>query len=271
MSRRRRGGVTVSRSGQRRHHLLPLVLLEPPVARQVGEPPLVVLHDGEPLQQPEPGVGRRLEDHLVHRAVGVVLEERERAVLVGAGEGRHLVQIGVEVDPDQLTDHVVGERLAPGQQREAGGEAAQVPADVPEIGLVEVVDVEDDAAGAVHVGAEVLRVQVTLDPHPGRPFVAPLVFHGRHVGIEQARAAPVERERIGGHLPELGAERVRVGRHEIGEGLDQYLDDELRALVELGVLCHTYEGVDHGEHRKPPITCISQDRAGEEIGTRGRP
>jgi hypothetical protein len=110
---------------------------------------------------------------------------------------------------------------------------------VPQVGLVEVVDVEDDPSGAVHVRAEVLGVQVTLDPHPRGPLVAPRVLHGRHVGVEQAGAPPVEREGVGGHLPELGPECVGVGGHEVGEGVDQHVDDVLGPAVERCGLGHT--------------------------------
>ena len=178
----------------------------------------------------------------MHRALGVVPEEGERAVLVGAGERLDLVEIGAQVDLEQLTDDVVGERLAPGEQREAGGEPPQVPADVAEVGLVEVVDVEDDPAGTVHVRAEVLRVQIPLDPHPRGPLVRPGVVERRHVGVEQAGTAPVEGEGIGGHLAELGPERVRVGRHEVGEGVDQHVDDELGTIVVFCGLGHTSGG-----------------------------
>jgi hypothetical protein len=112
---------------------------------------------------------------------------------------------------------------------------------VTEIGLVEVVDVEDDAPRAVHVGAEVLRVQVTLDPHARRPLVAPAVLGRRHVGVEQAGTTPVEGEGIGGHLAELRAERVCVRRHQVGERLDQDVDDQPAAVTQFRRTGHTGE------------------------------
>jgi hypothetical protein len=57
---------------------------------------------------------------------------------------------------------------------------------VAEVGLVEVVDVEDQYAVAVHVGAEVLRVQVALDPDAARALVGPGVVAVGHVGVEEA-------------------------------------------------------------------------------------
>jgi hypothetical protein len=178
----------------------------------------------------------------VHRALGVLLDEGEGLVVVEAGERRHLVEVGGEVAAQQVGDDLVAEGLAPGQQREAGREPAQVPADVPDVGLVEVVDVEDDPPRAVHVGAEVLRVQVALDPHPAGALVAPAVRQLRHVGVEEAGGAPVEGERVGRHLAELGAERVRVGGHELGEGVDEHVDDLLGAVT----VSDPYGGFGHG-------------------------
>jgi hypothetical protein len=222
---RRVHGLPVAVDG--RQHDVALVLVQPPVARPVGEPPLVALHHGQPVQQPQPGARGRRQDDVVHRTLGVLPQQRERPVVVGAGEGRDLVQVGAEVAAEHVADDVVAEGLAPGEQREAGGEAPQVPADVPEVGLVEVVDVEDDPALAVHVRAEVLRVQVTLDPHARRPLVTPGVLQGGHVGVEQAGGAAVEGERVGGHLAELRPEGVGVGGHQVGEGVHQDVDDLL--------------------------------------------
>ena len=178
----------------------------------------------------------------MHRALGVLADQREGPVVVEAGEGSDLVEVGSEVAAQQVGDDVVAESLAPGQQRETGREPAQVPADVPDVGLVEVVDVEDDPPGAVHVGAEVLGVQVALDPHPAGPLVAPAVLQLRHVGVEQAGGPAVEGERVGRHLAELGAERVGVGGHELGEGVDEHVDDLLGAVT-VGDPC---EGFGHG-------------------------
>ena len=48
----------------------------------------------------QPGAGRRLEDDLVDRALGVGLHEGERTVLVGTGEGLDLVEYGTLVYPE---------------------------------------------------------------------------------------------------------------------------------------------------------------------------
>ena len=114
----------------------------------------------------------------------------------------------------------------PAHQRDAGREPLKIPREVPEERLVEVVDVEDEHAGAVHVGAEVLRVQITLNPHAGGPVVRPPVLAVGHVRVEHAGASAVERERVGGHFAELGPERVWVGLHEVGERVDEAVDDE---------------------------------------------
>jgi hypothetical protein len=68
-------------------------------------------------------------------------------------------------------------------------------------------------------------VQVALDPHPARALVGPRVLVLRHVRVEQARAAPVERERRRRHLAELPAERHRVRAHQLVERGHQHLDD----------------------------------------------
>ena len=90
---------------------------------------------------------------------------------------------------------------------------------MPDERLVEVVDVEDQLSRAVHVGSEVLRMQVALDPDAAGPLVGPSVLPLGDVGVEDAGAAAIERERVGGHLAELGAECVGVGLHQIGERL----------------------------------------------------
>ena len=99
-----------------------------------------------------------------------------------------------------------------------------------EVGLVEVVDVEDEQTFGVHVGAEVLGVQVAVDPHPRRPVVGPPVVQVGHVGEEQAGRAAEERERVGRHLAELRPEAARVGPEEVVERLGEHVDDLLAPL-----------------------------------------
>ena len=95
-----------------------------------------------------------------------------------------------------------------------------------EVGLVEVVDVEHEPAVGGQVGAEVLGVQVALDPDPARALDADPALVGTgeqaaagEVGVEQAGGAAVEGERVAGHGAELGAERRRVGLHQLAEGV----------------------------------------------------
>ena len=56
------------------------------------------------------------------------------------------------------------------------------------------------------------------------------------VVVEEAGRAAVERERVGGHLPVLAAERRRVGLHEWRERLLQHVDHE---LLTFGGGCHS--------------------------------
>ena len=158
-------------------------------------------------------------------AVGVVEAQGEGLVLLDLHVVPHLVDVRVEVGPRQPADVVLGQGLLPAHQREAGDEAPEVPGEVAEVRLVEVVDVEDQDALGVHVGAEVLRVQVAVDPDAARPVVGPVVAPLAHVGVEEARAAAVERERVGGHLAELRPEPLGVGLHQRLERLAQRRDD----------------------------------------------
>src|SRR5690606_39913664 len=119
--------------------------------------------------------------------------------LVG-GEPADLVDVGAHVGLDQPADVVIGDRLLPGQQRQARDEPLDVPGEVPDVRLVVVVDVEDEHAVVVHVGAEVLRVQVALDPHAGRALVGPRVGVVGAGGVEQAGTAAAGRGRVGGQL-----------------------------------------------------------------------
>ena len=122
-----------------------------------------------------------------------------------------LVEVGAQVGRAQAADVVVGQRLGPAHQRDARDQALQVPGEVPEVGLVEVVDVEDEVAGAVHVGAEVLRVQVALDPHPATCARRPTGRPARACRRRTGRRAAVEGERVGGHRAVLVAEGGGVG------------------------------------------------------------
>lgn len=74
-------------------------------------------------------------------------------------------------------------------------------------------------------------MQIALYPDAAGSLVGPSVLAIGDVGVEDAGAAAVERERVGGHLAELGAERVGVGIHQIGERLHQAVDDEGLPIV----------------------------------------
>ena len=129
-------------------------------------------------------------------AIGRVQRQPEVPVVaVGGRERPHGVRVGERVRLDQLGDALVRERLAEPEQRQRRRHPLQVPRVVPEVGLVEVVDVEDEHALGVHVGAVVLGVQVALDPHARGRVVDPRVVEPAHVGVEQRRAAAVEGER----------------------------------------------------------------------------
>ena len=121
-------------------------------------------------------------------------------------------------------DVVLRQRLLPADQRERRREALQVPGEPAEVGLVEVVDVEDQAAVGVEVGAEVLDVQVAVHPDPAAPLVGERVRPGAPPLVttsaknRHARAA-VEGVRVAGHRPVLRPERRRVGLHQRREGV----------------------------------------------------
>jgi hypothetical protein len=76
-------------------------------------------------------------------------------------------------------------------------------------------------------------VQVAVDPHARGALVqvraAPLLLV--EVVVEEARRTPVERERRGRHLPELHAERGRIGGQELAEGGVEDSKDLLAAVV----------------------------------------
>ncbi len=156
----------------------------------VAQDPVEALGLGDPVEQLHPRAQPRPLQHLVHHPVGRAQVQRERAVVGGLAEPAHLVEVRADVAAHQLGDRVVGDRLAPAQQREARREPGDVPGEVPEVGLVEVVHVEDQDAVAVHVRAEVLGVQVALDPHPARPLVGPRVVARRRRRRRTGRRCP---------------------------------------------------------------------------------
>jgi hypothetical protein len=141
----------------------------------------------------------------------------------------HLVEVRLAVGLDHLGDRFVGERLDETQQRQTRRHSLEVPGEVAQVGLVEIVDVEHQDAGVVDVGAEVLGVQVALDPDPAGALVGVGVLGVGHVGVEQAGAAAVKGERVLGHLAELAPEGARVGVDQVLEGVQEDLHDLLLA------------------------------------------
>ena len=153
--------------------------------------------------------GAREAEDVEDVALGGVELQRMRRVVLFLDVDVHPLDVGAQVAGGELAHGVLGQRLLPAHQREARDEPAQVPGEVADVGLVEVVDVERQHAVRVHVRAEVLRVQVAVDPDAARALVGPAVLELAHVGVEHAGAAAVERERVGGHLAELRPERAR--------------------------------------------------------------
>ena len=147
-----------------------LVVLEPADPGGVGEAPPVVLDHRHRLQHPEPRRELGAVQGVEHGTLGGAEGERPLGVVRHAPVVLDLRGVGPHVARDEVVDRAVGQRLLPAQQGQAGDEAGQVPRPVPEVGLVEVVDVEDEPTVGVEVGAEVLGVQVALDPD-ARPVV----------------------------------------------------------------------------------------------------
>ena len=87
-------------------------------------------------------------------------------VRVAAREDADALAVGTRVLPHQTGDLPVAERLGVSEERDGGGEALEVPGEGADEGFVEVVDVEGETAVGVHVRAEVLGVQIAVDPDP---------------------------------------------------------------------------------------------------------
>jgi hypothetical protein len=204
-----------------------------------AEAPLVVVDHGRRVQQGDPGGQLGGLERVLDQAGGVVQPERPGVVVVAVHELVHLVEVGAQAGLDPSGDLLVGQRLGPAHHGDAGDQPLQVPGEVPQVGLVEVVHVEDQVALAVHVRAEVLDVQVALDPDPAGALVRPRVLALRGVGVEQRGAAAVEGRRLGRHLAELAAHRRRVGLGQLPEGLGEHVDDQVRAVA---------RGLGHGGH-----------------------
>ena len=249
--------------------LAPLGLRQVAGLAAVPEHPDPRLEGGHAVEHRGPGGPARLPQQRVHRPVGVVQVQREVVVLVDLGEVGDLGEVATQVAPDERAHVVLRQCLAPPQQRQARAEPLEVPGVVPDVGLVEVVDVEDQSTVGVHVGAEVLRVQVAVDPDLAAALVDPGVLFRRDVGVEEAGRAAVERERVDRHLAVLHPEGRRVGLHQRGERLAEGVDDLLLASL---------VGFRHVGHHAPPVaagTRCSPWRSGRAggcgslVGTRG--
>jgi hypothetical protein len=169
----------------------------------------------------------RLLENVIECTVGVRECQPELLILLAVVEGLHLVGVRLAVRLDHLADRLVRECLDEAEQRQARGHALEVPGEVAQVGLVEVVHVEDEHPGIVDVGAVVLGVQVAVDPDSARALVGIAVFGAGDVGVEEAGASPVEREGVLGHLSELAPERARIGVDQVLEGVHEDFDDVL--------------------------------------------
>lgn len=197
------------------------------------EPALEVPDLRHRVEQREPGQRPGVAQRSQQRALGGVQRERGHLVVLRACRERvDPLAVGRRVDPDELTDLVVAQRLRVPDQGDGGGEPLEVPGERADVRLVEVVHIEDQPAVGIHVGAEVLRVQIAVDPHPAGPVVqvraaVPLPLQ---VVVEQARRAPVEGERRARHLAELDPEGRRVRGQELAESGVENLENLLPAL-----------------------------------------
>ena len=124
--------------------LAALVVLQPPHARAGGEVALGALDGRGRVEQPHARLQPRAQQHRVQHAVGVLEREPVLAVAVAGRERPHLLEVRAAVGLDHALDRLVGERLGEAQQRQAGRHPPQVPREVAEVGLVEVVDVEHE-------------------------------------------------------------------------------------------------------------------------------
>ena len=223
---------------ERREHLVPRRRVQVDRAAVGGEPALEVPDLRHRVQQTEPGERPGVAQRAQQRAVGRVQGEGRHLVVLGAGrQGVDPLAVGGGVDPDQLTDLVVAQRLGVTDQGDGGGEALEVPGEGAHIGLVEVVDVEHEPAVGVHVRAEILGVQVAVDPHPARALVqiGAGVLLAVQIGVEEAGRAPVEREGRARHLAELDPEGCGVGGQELPERGVENCENLLPALLCAGL------------------------------------
>src|SRR6185503_3150069 len=82
--------------------------------------------------------------------------ERKRRIVLDVDEPLGLADVRANERVDQRRYLLVRKGLLPANQCDAGGEPLQIPGEVSDERLVEVVDVEDEHSGPVHIRAEVL-------------------------------------------------------------------------------------------------------------------
>ena len=157
-----------------------------------------------PVAGPAPGaLGRPLDlapqgpvGQLGPHAVDVEAVEGPRQQRL-AGQGAQLPPVGVGAAQDRVLAGVLGQAVLAAGHPHAGGQPVQVPLPGPGVGLVEVVEVEDQVALGRGVEAEVAQVGVAADDRldPGAGKV------GEVLGHQGGRAAQ-ERVRRGHHPPD---------------------------------------------------------------------
>ncbi len=187
---------------------------------------------GELLERPQAVLRPRLGDVLadpLHRLGGLGLDLAHRRLDVEArvpdlevahrGEAAHRVAIGARRGQHRGDPLPALEAAFAAGDLEAGGEPLDVPLPRPRQGLVEVVEVEDEAAVGRGEGAEVGEVGVAacLHPQPGDRRRGEVGRHHRGGAAEEGegrgRHPPVaDRDQLGDARARLGLEDLdRVG------------------------------------------------------------
>ena len=185
-------------------HRLAGLLVHRIAAVHDGEPAVEVLDGGLQVQQRHPGVQPGELQHPVQHAGRGLQGQRADRVVPAGRDAVQLGEVGVGELGHQVGDDVVRQRLGVPDERDAGREPPQVPDVRADVGLVEVVDVEHQYARGVHVGAEVLGVQVAVDPDTPRLLVQEGVVGelAGHVRVGRLQLVGCERrpQHLGGDL-----------------------------------------------------------------------
>lgn len=146
----------------------------------------------------------------------------------------HALVVGGSICLDEFRDLFVAKGLSVTDQGDGGSKALEVPGEGADVGLVEVIDVENKTTLGVHVGTEVLRMQIAMDPDAAGALVeeGTAVLLLVEVVVEETGRAAVKGEGGGGHLAELALERGRVAGEEIAKGVVEHLEDLVAALLD---------------------------------------